>query len=55
MGHMQRLGHLAVDGAGLDTGLVPQLLGVLGGALEEALDAEGLAVFQQADLGHFVG
>ena len=55
MGHMQRLGHLAVDGTGLDTGLVPQLLGVLGGALEEALDAKGLAVFQQADLGHFVG
>ena len=52
---MQRLGHLAVDGAGLDTGLAPQLLGMLGRALEEALDAERLAVFQQADLGHLVG
>ncbi len=34
---------------------VPQLLGVLGGTLQEALYAEGLAVLQQADLGHFVG
>ena len=55
MGHMQRLRHLAVNGARLDACLGPQLLSMLGCALDEALYAEGLAVFQQADLGHLVG
>ena len=48
-------GDFPVDGAGFDTGFMPQLLGVLGGALQEALYAKGLAVLQQADLGHFMG
>ena len=55
MGHMQGLGDLAVDGPGLNARVVPQLLGVLGGALEEALDAEGLAVLHQSGLGDLVG
>ena len=55
MGHVQRLGDLAVNGAGLNARLIPQLLGMLGCALEEALGAKGLAVFQQADLGHLMG
>ena len=54
VGHVQRGGDFPVDGAGLDAGFMPQLLGVLGGALQEALGSEGLAVLQQADLGHFV-
>ena len=55
MGHVHSGGDFAVDGAGLDAGVRPQLLGVLGSALQETLGAEGLAVLQQADLGHFVG
>ena len=54
MGHMQSGRNLAVDGARLDLRLVPQLLRVLRSALQEALHAEGLAVFHQADLGHLV-
>lgn len=54
MGHMQSGRDLAVDGARLDLRLVPQLLRVLRSALQEALHAEGLAVFHQADLGHLV-
>ena len=55
VGHVQGGGHFPVDGPGLDLGVAPQLLGVLRGPLQEALDAEGLAVFQKADFGHFVG
>ena len=55
MGHVQGLGDLPVNGPGLDLGVMPQLLGVLGGPLQEALGAEGLAVFQQAGLGDLVG
>ena len=55
VGHVHGLGDLAVDGAGLDAGVVPDLLAHLGGALQEALDAEGLAVLQQTGLGHLVG
>ena len=55
MGHVHGLGDLPVNGPGLDLGVMPQLLGVLGSPLQEALGAEGLAVFQQTDLGHLVG
>ena len=55
MGHVQRGGDFPVDGPGLDARLVPQLLGVLGGALQETLHAEGLAVLQQRHLGNLVG
>ena len=55
MGHVHSGGDFAVDGAGLDAGVRPQLLGVLGSALQETLGAEGLAVLQQADLSHLVG
>ena len=55
MGHVQSGRDLTVNGARLDLRLVPQLLRVLRSALQEALHAEGLAVFQQADLGHFMG
>ena len=51
MGHVQGGGNLAVDGAGLNSGVVPQLLGVLGCTLQEALGAKRLAVFHQAELG----
>ena len=54
MGHVQSGRDLAVNGARLDLRLVPQLLRVLRSALQEALHAEGLAVFHQADLGHLV-
>ena len=55
MGHVQGLGDLAVDGPGLDAGVMPQLPGVLRGAAEPALVAEGLAVFQQRGLSDLVG
>ena len=55
VGHMQSGGDFPVNGPGLDAGLMPQLLGVLGSPLQELLHAEGLAVFHQADLSHFVG
>ena len=55
MSHVQSRGDFPVDGPGLDLGLGPQLLRVLGSPLQEALGAEGFAVFQQADLSHFVG
>ena len=55
LGHVQRGGDFPVDGPGLDAGVMPQLLGMLGRPLQEALGAEGLAVLQQADLGHFMG
>ena len=55
MGHVHSGGDFPVNGPGLDTGLMPQLLGVLGSPLQELLNAEGLAVFHQADLSHFVG
>ena len=54
MGHVHGLGNFAVDGAGFDVSLGPQLLGMLGSALDELLGAEGLAVLQQADLSHLV-
>ena len=54
VGHVQRLGNLAVNGAGGDLRLFPQLLRVLRRALQEALRAEGLAVFHQAGLGDLV-
>ena len=54
MRHVQGLRNLAVDGAGGNLSSFPQLLGVLGSAINKALGAEGLAVFQQTDLGHFV-
>ena len=55
MGHVQGLGDLPVDGPGLDARVVPELLGVLGGTGEEALEAEGLAVLHEGGLGHLVG
>ena len=55
VGHVHGLGDFAVDGAGLDLGVVPLLLAGLRGALQEALHAEGLAVLQQADLGDLMG
>ena len=55
VGHVHGLGNLAVDGAGLDAGVVPDLLARLGGALQEALDAEGLTVLHQAGLGDLMG
>lgn len=55
MGHVQGSGHFPVDGPGLDLGLLPQLLGIFGSTLQEALGAEGLAVFQKTQLGNLVG
>ena len=55
VGHVQGLGDLAIDGAGLDPHVVPDLLAHLGGALQEALGSEGLAVLHQAGLGDLVG
>ena len=55
MGHMQGLGDLTVDGPGLDARVMPQLLRMLGGAGEETLKAEGLAVLHEGGLGHLVG
>ena len=54
MGHVHGGGHFPVDGPGLDAGVMPQLLGVLGSPLQEALGAEGLAVLQQSQLGNLV-
>ena len=54
VGHVQSGGNFPVDGARLDAGVMPQLLGVLGSPLQEPLGAEGLAVLQQSQLGHFV-
>ena len=54
--HVQGLGNLAVDGAGLDACVDARAPdGVLRGALQEALHAEGLAVFHQAGFGDLVG
>lgn len=55
VGHVQSGGDFPVDGPGLDAGVMPQLLGVLGCPLQEALGAEGLAVLQQGHLGNFMG
>ncbi len=55
MGHVQRLETSRSMARGSIPALLPQLLGMLGRALQEALYAERLAVLQQADLGHFVG
>lgn len=55
MSHMHGLGNFPVDGPGLDTGFVPELLGVLRGTLEEPLDTEGFAVFHQACFRDLVG
>ena len=54
MRHMHGLRDLAVDGARLDAGFVPQLLRMLRRALEIALHAEGLAVFHQTRFGDLV-
>ena len=54
MGHVHGLGDLAVDGAGLNGGLMPDILTHLRRALQEALLAEGLAVLHQAGLGDLV-
>ena len=54
VGHMQSGGNFPVNSPGLDACLMPQLLGMLGSTLQELLDAEGLAVFHQTDLSHFV-
>ena len=55
VGHVHSGGDFPVNGPGLDTGLMPQLLGVLGSTLQEALYTEGLAVLQQSHLGDLVG
>ena len=55
MRHVQRLRDLTVDRARLDAGVVPQLLGVLRCALQEALHAERLAVLEKTRLGDLVG
>ena len=47
-------GDFPVDSARGNLSCFPQLLGVLGSPLCELLSAEGEAVFQQADLSHFV-
>ena len=52
---MQRLRDLAVNGTRLDAGVVPQLLGVLGRALQKALHAEGLAIFHKCSFGDLMG
>ena len=54
MGHVQRLRNLAVDGARLNAGVVPQLLRVLRSALQETLDAEGLAILEKSGFSNFV-
>ena len=55
MGHVHGLGDLAVNGAGLDVRLVPELAGVLRRAGKPAGDAEGLAVLHEGHLGDLVG
>ena len=55
VGHVHGLRDFAVDGAWLDSGVVPKLLGMLRSALQEALYAKGLAVFEQAGLGNLMG
>ena len=54
VGHMHGGGNLPVDGPGGDPGGIPQILGMLRSPLGETLGAEGLAVLQQADLGHLM-